>query len=82
MRKETAVTLYFSKHEVLDALELMVSQAHPALVGHFAGGAEIEILSNPETGESELMVAFNPQRSTPSAGHDETRIFPKVTRKV
>lgn len=82
MRQGTVVTLYFSKQEVLDALELMVSQTHPALMGHFSGKSDLELVTDPETGLTEVAVMFHPKTSTLSSGQDETRIFRKVDRKV
>lgn len=79
MRQSTVVTVYFSKQELSDALELYVGSTHPALLGHFANGCDFEFVENPNTGElAELAVTFRPRSERlmqPNA--DETRIFSK-----
>lgn len=73
------VTIYFSKHELSDALELYVGSTHPALLGHFANGCDFEFVANPSTGEyDELAVSFRPRSEQLMApGSDDTRIFSK-----
>lgn len=79
MRRSTAVTIYFSKHELSDALELYVGNTHPELLGFFANGCDFEFVEHPNTGElAELAVTFRPRSEKlvePNA--DETRIFSK-----
>lgn len=75
------VTIYFSKQELADALELYVGGTHPALVSHFANGCDFSFVEHPNTGEiAELAVTFQPQRSNISTGQDVTKIFKKVDR--
>ena len=79
MRQSTVVTVYFSKQELSDALELYVGSTHPALLGHFANGCDFEFVEHPNTGEmAELAVTFRARSEKlmePNA--DETRIFSK-----
>ena len=79
MRQSTEVTVYFSKQELSDAIELYVGSIHPALLGHFANGCEFEFVENLNTGGfAELAVTFRPRiENLMTSGADETRIFSK-----
>lgn len=79
MRQETMVTLYFTKQELQDALELYVGSTHPALLGHFSNVCDFSFVEHPNTGEiAEIAVTFSPVRSIPATQQDETRIFQKL----
>lgn len=78
MRQATVVTIYFSKQELSDALELYVCNTHPALAGHFANGCDFEFTEHPNTGElAELAVTFRPRKEQLMANSDATRIYTK-----
>jgi hypothetical protein len=78
MRQATTVTLYFSKQELAEALELYVRNTHPALASHFTNGCQFETFVNPNTDElSELAVTFGTPKTHVAPPSDETRIFSK-----
>jgi len=77
MRQSKVVKVYFSKHELSDALELYMEKTHPAILSHFAEGCDFDFITNPNTNEFvELVVNFRAQNEQVAfSGYRAPRIF-------
>ena len=59
MRETNLVNLYFTKDELLDALELWCQHNHAAFTSHFRRKAEVDWSFNEDTGNHDLIVSFD-----------------------
>lgn len=59
MRETNLVNLYFTKDEMLEALELWCQHNHTAFTSHFRRKAEVDWSFNEETGHYDVIVSFD-----------------------
>jgi hypothetical protein len=59
VRETNLVNLYFTKDELLEALELWCQNNQTAFTAHFRRRAEIDWSFNEDTGNHDLVVSFD-----------------------
>ncbi len=59
MKEARSTSLYFTKEEVLEALELWCQHHHTAYTAHFRNEASIDWVLNTQTDQMDLAVMFD-----------------------